>query len=80
MLHNVSLPSYHNVNSVKFPNPKALHVSLSQEESYNTCDQNNVYSHKTAQFYANAEFRKNSVNSANYLQLLLLAERFINEV
>ena len=25
---------------------KTLHVSLSQEESYNTCDQNNVYSHK----------------------------------
>ena len=66
MLHNVWLPSYVIMSQCKLcqiPKPaftyvkhwKTLHVSLSQEESYNTCDQNNVYSQKTAQFYANAE-------------------------
>lgn len=55
---------------------KTLHVSLSQEESYNTCDQNNVYSHKKLHnSMPMPKIRKNGVNSANYLQLL--TERFI---
>jgi len=49
---------------------------LSQEDSHNTCDQNNVYSHKKLHnSMPMPKIRKNGVNSANYFQLL--TERFI---